>query len=110
VPQTFPLPGPRLFGPVASAPWKTHVPGSSAEEGAFLLWKTHFAHLLVLLHAPQHSLQLPTLFIPTFACGQLQSLAASGHVFVGGSGVGAGGDGPGGGDGGGDGPGGSPAQ
>ena len=72
------------------------------------LRKTHFAHALVLPHTPQHSPQLPTRFVPTFAYRQLQSLTGSGHVFVGVGGVGGGGaGGPGGGGGG---PGGSPAQ
>ena len=104
MPHTFPLPGPSLFGPFAFAPWRMHVPGAEASP----LRKTHFAHAPLLLHTAQHSPQLSTCFVPTFACGQLQSLAGSGHVFVGGSG--AGGSGGGGGAGGGDGPGGSPAQ
>ena len=121
VPHTFPLPGSLWPGPVAAAPCKMQLPlslpapalapfllmevsPSSSSSSASLLWKTHFAHALVLPHAAQHSLQLPTLFTPTFACCQPQSLVGSGHIFVGASGGGAGGDG------GGAGPGGSPAQ
>jgi hypothetical protein len=110
VPHTLPLPGPSRCGPIALLPWSAHRPDGSAAE-ASPLWKTHLAHALLLLHTSQHSLQLSTRLDPTFACGQLQSLAGCGHVFVGGSGGGGGGGGGGnGGGGGGDGPGGSPAQ